>query len=175
MNIRNRRMDAEWQLLQVLADANPSTFALITRSQDEFRIVMRESPAWIGERGERRVETEHALRYLYPRYYPSLPLEGYFVRPISHINVDPVTGFVCLWQDYRPAQTIVDAILVTRAIMACKVANLDLAHRMQEDTVLESPESSPLSMPSLNIPAICRPPLLRRAAGRQRITPALAD
>jgi hypothetical protein len=129
---------------------------------------MQESPAWVGGRNEGWIETEHVLRYVYPRYYPSLPLEGYFVYPISHINVDPVTGFVCLWQDYRPAQTIVDAILITRAIMGCKVANWDPAHRMQQDTVLEHPEFGELSMPSLIIPASCRPPLSYRRSGNKR-------
>src|SRR5579859_1142726 len=128
MDTRNRRMDAEWQLLQALVDANRFAFASVVRFQGEFRIVMRESPAWVGKQHERRIETEHALRYVYPRYYPSLPLEGYFVRPVLHVNVDPLTGFVCLWKNYQPAQTIVDAILITRAVMACKAANWEPAH-----------------------------------------------
>jgi hypothetical protein len=156
-------MEVEWQLLGELADANRTTFASITCSQNEFRVVLHESPAWIEMGSERRVESEHALRYVYPRYYPTLPLEGYFVRPILHINVDPVTGFICLWKEYRTAQTIVDAILITRAIMAWKAANQDPAHRMQEA------ECGTLPMPSLTIPASCRPRLFHRR-GRPRIT-----
>jgi ubiquitin-protein ligase len=152
MNLRSRRMETEWQLLGSLADANKTAFAQITRLQDEFRVVMQESPAWVGQRSERYIETKHELRYVYPRYYPVLPLEGYFVQPIVHVNVDPVTGFVCLWKDYRPSQTIVDAVLITRAIMAGKTANWDPAHRMQQDAATES-----LPMPSLNTPANCRP------------------
>lgn len=168
MNMRNRRMDAEWQLLQALADANKTVFATINRLENEFRLVMRESPARVESGREVRVEAEHALRYVYPRYYPALPLEGYFVRPVLHINVDPVTGFVCLWQDYRPAQTIVDAILITRAVMACEVANWDLAHRMQPDTVMEWPGRGTLPMPSLTIPAVCRRVLPHSRAGNRR-------
>jgi hypothetical protein len=170
MDTRNRRMDAEWQLLQTLVDANQSTFASITRVQGEFQIVMRESPAWVGEENDKRIETDHVLRYVYPRYYPSLPLEGYFVRPILHVNVDPLTGFVCLWKNYQPAQTIVDAILITRAVMACKIANWDFAHRMQQVTFITSTESCALPMPSLAIPAVCRPRLFYPGNGRQRLS-----
>jgi ubiquitin-protein ligase len=173
MNLRNRRIDAEWQLLAALADANPMTFAAITRLEDEFRIDMRQSPAWVGGRQERKIETAHRLRYVYPRYYPSLPLEGYFVRPIFHVNVDPATGFVCLWQDYRPAQTIVDAILITRAIMAGKVANLEAAHRMQQDAALEYEESLALPMMALMLPSACRPPLAQRRTSRRRLVSEL--
>jgi ubiquitin-protein ligase len=175
MDTRNRRMNAEWQLLQALVDANQLTFASIVRLQDEFRVVMRESPAWVGKEDERRIETEHALRYVYPRYYPSLPLEGYFVRPVLHVNVDPLTGFVCLWQNYQPAQTIVDAILIMRAVMACKAANLDTAHRMQQVTFINSTESCALPMPSLTIPEVCRPRLLWPGKGRRRLSLELHD
>jgi ubiquitin-protein ligase len=173
MNLRNRRIDAEWQLLAALADANPRTFTAIAKSEDEFRIDMRESPACVGGRQARNIETAHTLRYVYPRYYPSLPLEGYFVRPIFHVNVDPATGFVCLWQDYRPAQTIVDAILITRAIMAGKVANLDAAHRMQQDAVLECEEFLALPMIPLMLPSACRPLLAQRRTGRRRLVSEL--
>ncbi|MCU1224433.1 MAG: hypothetical protein JWQ42_2526 [Edaphobacter sp.] len=175
MNLRNRRIETEWQLLEVLADANRTTFAAILRSGDEFRIDMRESPAWVGGSRERWVETAHTLRYAYPRYYPSLPLEGYFVRPIFQVNVDPATGFVCLWQDYRPAQTIVDAILITRAIMAGKAANRDPAHLMQQDATSMCRESDQLSMPSLTLPISCRPPLPQRHTGRRRLSSPLND
>ena len=166
MNLRNRRMETEWQFLEALTDANRSTLASIARFQDEFYIIMRESSAWVGNGSQRHIETEHTLRYVYPRYYPTLPLEGYFVRPVLHINVDPMTGFICLWKDYRPAQTIVDAILITRAMMAWKTANWDPAHRMQQA------ECSQLPMPSLIIPASCLP-LLSRRSNRQRLSSEL--
>ncbi|MDE1178248.1 MAG: ubiquitin-conjugating enzyme E2 [Edaphobacter sp.] len=149
------------------------TFAAIARSEDEFRIDMQQSPAWVGGRQERKIETAHMLRYVYPRYYPLLPLEGYFARPIFHVNVDLATGFVCLWQDYRPAQTIVDAILITRAIMAGKVANLNAVHRMQQDAVLGIEESPTLSMMPLLLPLECRPPLPQPRSSRRRLASEL--
>jgi hypothetical protein len=175
MDTRTRRMDAEWQLLQALVNANQSTFASIVRLRDEFRLVMRKSPAWVGKEDERRIETEHALRYVYPRYYPSLPLEGYFVRPVLHVNVDPLTGFVCLWKNYQSAQTIVDAILITRAMMAWRAANWDSAHRMQQVTFINSTESCALPMPSLTIPGVCRPRLFWPSKSRRRLSVELHD
>ena len=175
MNLRNRRIDTEWHLLNDLADANSATLVAISRSEDEFRIDMRESPAWMGGKYKQQIEPAHLVRYVYPRYYPSLPLEGYFVRPICHINVDAVTGFICLWQDYRPAQTIVDAILITRAIMACKVANWDPAHRMQHDVATEHRELYELSMPALILPISCHGLLLHQRPDRRRLTSELDD
>jgi ubiquitin-protein ligase len=174
MSIRNRRIDVEWELLEDLVEANPSVFASIVHVRDEFHIAMRESPAWVSRESERQVETEHSLRYVFPRYYPSLPLEGYFVRPVLHVNVDPVTGFVCLWKNYRPGQTIVDAILITRAVMACKAANWDTTHRMQQNIFIDSAENCALPMPPLTVPANCRP-LLSHQRRRRRLSTEFYD
>lgn len=174
MNLRSRRMDTEWQLLEALADANPTVFAAITRSEMEFCITMRESPAWVGNINQRRIETDHEIRYVYPRYYPSLPLESYFVRPVLHVNVDPVTGFVCLWKEYRPKQTIVDAILITRAVMSWKSANLNPVHRMHPDADMDTTNFAPLPMPSLIVPANCLP-ILSHRNNRQRLSSEFPD
>ena len=174
MNLRERRMDTEWELLEALAGANAGTFTAIARTENEFRLVMHDSPAWVSAPKGPRIETEHALRYLYPRYYPTLPLEGHFVRPILHINVDPATGFVCLWQEYRPMQTIVDAILITRALMAYKAANRAPVHRMQHDVFADNDKAHALPMPLLTIPEVCRPPMPQRStSSRRRLTPEL--
>jgi ubiquitin-protein ligase len=169
MNLRSRRMEEEWQLLEKLAHANPRVLASITRLPDEFHVGLNESPAYVPRAHERRIEHEHVVRYVYPRYYPTLPLEGYFVRPIVHINVDPVTGFVCLWARYHPAQTIVDAILTTRTVMTWKTANRDPAHTMQEADCSELPCVQPLV-----IPENCRPMLLH-GKRRQRLSSEFDD
>lgn len=164
MNLRSRRMEEEWQLLEKLASVNPCVLVNISRSLKEFRIVLRNSPAWIQAEDKLRIENEHVVRYVYPRYYPTLPIEGYFTCPIVHLNVDPLTGFVCLWDQYRPSQTIVDAILITRAIMAWKIANRDPAHCMQPGAFSEIPEVQPLI-----VPEDCRPMLLHQKR-RQRLS-----
>lgn len=168
-SLRVRRINAEWKLLAALAEANPDSFSAISREDDGVRIVMRQSPSWIATSGGPRVHTEHALRFVYPRFYPALPLEAYFAHPILHINVDPTTGFACLWHSYRPSQTIIDAILVIRSIISHGTANLDPIHRMRTD-VLELPdELSELPMPTLMIPESCRISSFHPRSGRQRL------
>jgi hypothetical protein len=168
MNLRTRRIGGEWELLAALAAANAAALAA-TRVEDEFHVFMRQSPAWVKSSSEPRIATEHDLRFVYPRFYPVLPLEAYFVCPILHVNVDPVTGFVCLWREYQPSQTIVDAVLITRAIMACETANWDPVHCMQPDAVAFRSKSHALPMPALTLPESCRLPLLHRRPGRQRL------
>ncbi len=171
MDTRTRRMDAEWQLLQALVNANQSTFASIVRLRDEFRLVMRKSPAWVGKEDERRIETEHALRYVYPRYYPSLPLKRLFCSPCLARERRSADGIcLALWKNYQSAQTIVDAILITRAMMAWRAANWDSAHRMQQVTFINSTESCALPMPSLTIPGVCRPRLFWPSKSRRRLS-----
>jgi hypothetical protein len=164
MHLRSRRMEAEWHLLEQLAQANPRIITHIARLPEEFHLVLRESPAYVQKGRERWIEREHSVRYVYPRYYPTLPLEAYFVCPIVHMNADPATGFVCLWQQYRPTQTIVDAILITRTLMAWKTANRDPAHCMQSIEYGELPGMQPLV-----VPEVCRP-VLRYRKGRQRLS-----
>jgi ubiquitin-protein ligase len=169
MSIRDHRINAEWEMLEDLVEANRTTFAFIIRLKDQFLVQMQESPAWIEGATEPRIETVHALRYIYPRFYPTLPLEGYFVRPIQHVNVDPVTGFVCLWLHFRPAQTIIDAILTTRSILAGKTANWGPEHRMGQSPAAQA---SAFSMPPLVIPMSCQPQTLR---GSHRIKRRISD
>lgn len=164
MNLRDRRMEEEWQLLEALACANPRIVAEITRSSEEFHVVLKESRAWVLDGSKLKAENEHTVRYVYPRYYPTLPIDGYFASPIAHVNVDPVTGFVCLWESYRPSQTIVDAILITRSIMACRTANLNPVHCMQSVECAPFPDVQPLT-----IPEQCRPVLPCRKR-RQRLS-----
>lgn len=164
MNLRNRRMDAEWKLLQALAEANGAIVREVARLENEFHVTLGNSPAWIGATDKPRIETDHNIRYVYPRYYPTLPLEGYFVRPILHPNVDSATGFACLWNTYRPSQTIVDAILITRAIMCWKTVNHDPQHKMQKIHDLNA-----LTIHELVIPLSCLP-LLAHRSYKQRLS-----
>jgi hypothetical protein len=150
MSLRNRRMDAEWKLLEKLAEANQRVLARIARCDWGFFVELRDSPAWMGADGRQWMEREHALRYVFPRYYPALPLEGYLERPVLHPNVDPANGFVCLWKRYRTQQTIVDAVAMTRAVLSWSAVNPDTQHCMQTVRRFE-----PLEKPELVIPAAC--------------------
>ncbi|WP_158942854.1 ubiquitin-conjugating enzyme E2 [Granulicella sp. S190] len=172
MNLRERRIEGEWEQLQTLAAANPGIFVAIERVPGEFHVTFANSPAWIRETGEPHVRAEHVLRYVFPRYYPTLPLDAYFMRPVFHPNVDQENGFACLWHEYRPGLTIIDAVQITRSIMAHRCVNQDPAHCMQPGAYVVYE----LDIPSMIIPACCSPALPAPRSGRRlRITPTLPE
>lgn len=169
MNLRSRRMDAEWELLEVLASANPRVLAQIKRCENEFCVELRETPAWMGSDEKRWIVQDHAVRYVFPRYYPALPLEGYVAWPVVHPNIDPVNGFVCLWKSYRTAQTIVDAVMITRAVLSWSAVNDEPEHRMQN-----VPSLATLNKPELIIPDECRL-MVRGRGARPRLEACTID
>jgi hypothetical protein len=168
MNIRDYRLISEWRILEVLAAANQDIFGSISRSSNEYQMVLRNSPAWVRQGTEMSIETEHALRYVYPRYYPALPLECYLDRPICHINVHSRTGFVCLWRHYSARYTILDAVLTTRRVMSGRVANHAPEHVMQR--VPQEACSTLPPMEPLIIPPECRAEWAFRRSNRRRLS-----
>jgi ubiquitin-protein ligase len=164
MPLRERRLKGEWEQLQALAAANPSIFAAVERAPDEFHVTFANSPAWACQAGKIYVRAEHVLRYVFPRYYPTLPLDAYFMKPVFHANVDQENGFVCLWRQYRPGLTIVDAIHITRSIMAHRCVNQDPAHCMQPGAY----GMHELDIPSMIIPSCCSSVLPEPRSGRRR-------
>lgn len=168
MNLRARRIEQEWLLLERLASANPSIVCTVAREKQGFEVNLRESPAWTQGTSGPRIRMNHTVHYMVPRFYPSLPVEGYLARPVFHPNVDQVSGFLCLWSDYQPRQTIVDALQITRAILAHHCFNLHPDHCMQPDAL--GCEALPMS--PLLIPESCRTDTLAgRANARPRLTP----
>jgi hypothetical protein len=166
MSTRKHRIVAEWELLQTLARANPETLR-IQKKGEEFCVQFENSPAWMGNQAEHVIQTTHEVGYRFPRYYPALPLEAFFKVPIFHPNVDPITGFACLWLDYRPLMNIVDAIVVTRAIMAFQTVNREQDHLMQPDAL---DQCEPLATTPLVIPEACRGWSSLQPMGRRRLS-----
>ena len=166
MSTRKRRIEEEWRLLEALARANPETLR-IEKSGEEFCVQLANSPAWLGNLDEHVVATAHEVGYSFPRYYPALPLEAYFKVPIFHPNVDPVTGFACLWLDYRPHLNIVDGIVVTRALMAFQTVNRQPEHLMQPDAL---DQCEPLATTPLVIPHECRSWSSLHQSARRRLS-----
>jgi hypothetical protein len=162
-------MDAEWELLERLAAANRHVLVRIERCEKEFRVELGESPAWMGSDAWRWIEREHPMRYVFPRYFPSLPFEAYIARPVVHPNVNPVNGFVCLWKSHRTTQMIVDAVVTTRAVLSWSAVNSDPEHRMQSVQGLAA-----LAKPELAIPDECRP-VMRGSGVRLRLEACAMD
>ncbi|AEU36273.1 ubiquitin-conjugating enzyme E2 variant [Granulicella mallensis] len=172
MTLRERRMQSEWLLLTRLAEANPTILRTINRTPDAFHVHLSETPGWVADETGPIALQEHWVDYVFPRYYPTLPLEAYCRRAPFHPNAHPGTGFLCLWTDYTPNRSILDAVVTTRAVLAHQAVNRDMRHCMQPSAF----HSERLPLSALNVPEDCRAgmsvPLNQR---RLRLTPVQDD
>ncbi|WP_446743872.1 ubiquitin-conjugating enzyme E2 variant [Silvibacterium acidisoli] len=150
--LRERRMQSEWLLLTKLAESNPEIIDSLDRTPDAFRVHLSNTPGWIAVEDRPVLQSEHWIEYLFPRYYPTLPLEAYCRRPAFHPNIHPETGFLCLWEDYLPNRSMLDAVVTTRAVLAHQAMNRSAQHCMQPAAF----HCDPLEIPALCVPESCR-------------------
>ena len=127
--VSERRLRAEWQLLEQLVARNPSRLTDTRQGDSEFRLTLLETPALTpdGQPGRAR----HQVRIVYPRFFPSVPLELYLDEAVLHPNVHPLTGFVCLWDRHRVSNTVEHALHKTTAMLGGRLMNLEARHVMQ--------------------------------------------
>ncbi len=128
-SLGERRLQAEWDLLQQLAALNPQRLAQPQGQESEFRVTLLATPALLAD--GTTTQPEHHLRIVYPRFFPSIPLELYLAQPVLHPNVHPLTGFVCLWDRHRISNTVEHALHKTVAILGWRLLNLEPRHVMQ--------------------------------------------
>lgn len=130
-----RRLRAEWQVLQQLAERNPQRLTDLAAEDYAFRLTLRQTPALLygGEPGP--LQANHAVRILFPQFFPAAPLELYLDAPIYHPNVHPVTGFVCLWDRHRVSNNVEHALHKLVAILGWRLYNTDAAHIMQPEAL----------------------------------------
>ena len=129
--VAQRRLRAEWALLEQLVALNPTRLAAPRRSDSTFEVDLLATPALTSH--SQAVRAEHHLRIVYPRFFPAVPLELYLAEadPVMHLNIHPLTGFVCLWDQHRVANTIEHALHKTVAILGWQLLNPDPRHVMQ--------------------------------------------
>ena len=72
----------------------------------------------------------HTLRFCFTRFFPEVPIDCYVEEPLFHPNVKPETGFVCLWEQANPRDTVIQALARTQAIAAFRMLNAGGAHLM---------------------------------------------
>jgi ubiquitin-protein ligase len=149
LTLHQRRVANELELLDQVAALNPAILRVVDRAiyADSSRvdIELLASPALIRENGALVVEATHASQLRLPRFFPAVPIEIYLKRPVFHPNVDPDTGFVCLWHRFSPDDTCVDAIRRLRQIIAWKMMNPNPLQVIQPDAItwLEDPNRQP--------------------------------
>ena len=135
--MRVRRIENEWLLLEALQHANSDRLRLV-RHPDSFAIeagglpALLEAPPDPANPGA-AIKHTHSLSIVFPRYYPSMPVEVYLDAPVFHPNIHPDTGFVCLWQEANPRDTAVQALARTQAMAAYRMLNLGGAHQMNRE------------------------------------------
>jgi hypothetical protein len=136
--LRAQRIDNEWRLLERLAAMNPQTIEIQGRQpsavDETFQVRLQASPGVESARGERIVRRDaHTLRLCFTRFYPDVPIDCYIDEPLFHPNVKPETGFVCLWEQADPRDSVIQALARTQAMAAYRMVNMGSAHLMNRD------------------------------------------
>jgi hypothetical protein len=130
-----RRVEQEWRLLQSLAAVNPGLIEVLERSLDQGNIVLafnlHKTEALRGNSGGLTVQDSHRVSVHFPRFFPAVPLEASLAEPIFHPNVNPESGFVCLWSRFSAGDTIVQAVSQLQAILTWQLVNEQPDHVMQ--------------------------------------------
>ena len=130
-----RRLQAEWELLQRLAQLNPNRLTDISAEDRLFRLTLRETPARLARSSNDSPATVHRLHVIYPTYFPAVPLEIYVDDAFWHPNVHPETGFVCIWERHRVDNTVEHALHKVVAMMDGRLYNRDALHVMQPEAL----------------------------------------
>lgn len=124
-----RRLYAEWALLQALAIANPTRLRNPRWVDSTLAVTLCDTPALPLEAGP--LLTEHQVRINYPSFFPALPMELTLSVPVFHPNIHPETGFVCLWDRHRSTDTAEHALHKLVAILGWQLFNNNSVHVMQ--------------------------------------------
>jgi ubiquitin-protein ligase len=130
-----RRLQAEWELLQRLAQLNPDRLTDLSVEDRLFRLTLRETAARLAHPTGDGPVTVHHLRVIYPTYFPAVPLEVYVDDAFWHPNVHPETGFVCIWERHRVDHTVEHALHKVVAMMSGHLYNRDALHVMQPEAL----------------------------------------
>lgn len=136
-SIRERRVESEWQTLLQIASLNPRVIAVEGRTADagvdRFEIEVRRSGALIIAEGTPTgIDTYNAI-IEFPHFFPAVPMQVFLPRPLLHPNIQPDTGFVCLWDQTSPGDSIIDALLRLQSIVSWKMFNDSPDHLMQPE------------------------------------------
>jgi hypothetical protein len=135
LSVHQRRTEQEWKLLQALAAQNPDLLRDCERDDEAdgpvFRFLLQQTPAFVEDAGQLRIEDQHGVSLHFPRFFPAVPLEACLSRPVFHPNVHPETGFVCLWNRFSSGDTVVEAVGLLRQVITWRLLNEASDHVMQ--------------------------------------------
>ncbi len=138
--MRARRIENEWSLLARLAEYNPGIVEVVRREvlpdADVFHVVLHRTSALALEPPHALLESaSHTVRFRYPSYYPSVPIEAFLATPVFHPNIHPENGFVCLWDRFSAGDTILEALGQLQRVITWALWNDMADHVMQPDAL----------------------------------------
>lgn len=175
MSVRARRLENEWALLLQLAAENPGVVEAVRRETlpdaDIFHVILHRTSALALAPPHRLLEmASHPVRFRFPEYYPSVPIEAFLERPVFHPNVHPENGFVCLWDRFSSGDTILEAVRKLRKVITWELWNRREEHVMQPDALRGNIAGAALSSEAVRVPRGCETPgePVVRAGGLQR-------
>jgi ubiquitin-protein ligase len=161
-SVTGRRLVHEWREAQHLASCNTDVIRVEPPRPDgpdtAIPLVLRRTYALVrSPAAGLHLGDEHAVVLKLPRFFPAVPIEAYLDVPVFHPNVDPVNGFVCLWDRYSPGDTLVDTVLRLQRILSWNMVNLFADHVMQPAAAAWYQAGAegfrlPLSYPELHLP-----------------------
>ncbi|MGH9450170.1 MAG: hypothetical protein ACRD11_06455 [Terriglobia bacterium] len=133
--LRQRRVDNEAKILSVLAQANPDGLEILDVSPGlgSFRICLGRTSGILRRSFPCLVAARHEAEISFPRFFPDAPIEMRLLAPVFHPNIDPVNGFVCLWDRFSCGDTVAEALRRLQQIIAWKLFNLEARHLMQPE------------------------------------------
>ena len=153
--LRERRVLNEQVLLTSLAACNPAIL-----STSGFRGKLMKTGGLLRSASCAPV-FEHGFRIEFPRFFPSVPVEIYLERPVFHPNVDAQNGFVCLWDQASPGQSVIEAIVRLQRIVAWDLLNRSEQHTMQPEALRWYDAPGRMCLP-LPFEPVCEPASIRR-------------
>ncbi|WP_419805302.1 ubiquitin-conjugating enzyme E2 variant [Terriglobus sp.] len=134
--LTERRLSAEWALLEQLAAVNAGRLTGLRRDGAEFHTTLHGPSAMsIPRQQHGDCLFVHDLRVEFPVHFPAVPMEMYLRIPVVHPNVHPETGFVCLWERHRVSNSVELALHRLVAMLAGTLCNDRAPHVMQPDAL----------------------------------------
>jgi hypothetical protein len=137
-SLRRDRVEREWLLLARFGAANRKQIEILDRwsspVEEIFSVRLHDSPGVQHADGSGMTTSNvHTVKLCFTRFYPEVPLECYVEGPLFHPNVKSETGFVCLWDQTNPRDTVVQALARMQAVAAYRMVNLAPAHVMNRE------------------------------------------
>jgi hypothetical protein len=138
-SVHARRVEQEWLLLARLAACNPDILEVHGRQENPdgevFDVTLHRTTSVVREPDGCSLFDDHRAAIHLRPFFPSVPIEVGLARPVFHPNVNPRTGFVCLWGRYSPGDTVMEALAQLQRVLTWQLLNRQSVHLMQPEAL----------------------------------------